>query len=117
MRRILITLAICAAASSAFAECPTEETINAFGHTFRKGGLVGMLGDNSRDCEARDQPAWLAKINEAAPSSAAPSSAASANATPQGLSYCRQIVKSKDTQYESQRRDCIFWYGHSIEVQ
>ena len=117
MRRILIALAICAAASSAFAECPTEETINAFGHTFRKGGLIGMLGDNSRDCDAHDQPAWLAKINEAAPSSAAPSSAASANATPQGLSYCRQIVKSKDPQYESQRHDCIFWYGHSIEVQ
>jgi hypothetical protein len=117
MRRILITLAICAAASSAFADCPTEETINAFGRTFRRGGLVGMLTDDSRDCDARDQPAWLAKINEAAPSSAAPSSAASANATPQGLSYCRQIVKSKDPQYDSQRRDCIFWYGHSIEVQ
>jgi hypothetical protein len=117
MRRILITLAICAAASSAFAECPTEETINAFGHTFRRGGLIGMLGDNSRDCDARDQPAWLAKINEVAPPSAAPSSAASTNASPQGLSYCRQIVKSKDPQYDSQRRDCIFWYGHSIEVQ
>jgi hypothetical protein len=117
MKRILITLAICAAASSAFAECPTEETINAFGHTFRRGGLVAMLGDNSRDCDAHDQPAWLAKINETAPSSATPSRAASADATPQGLSYCRQIVKSKDPQYESQRRDCIFWYGHSIEVQ
>jgi hypothetical protein len=117
MKRILITLAICAAASSAFAECPTEETINAFGHTFRRGGLVAMLGDNSRDCDAHDQPAWLAKINETAPSSATPSRAASADAAPQGLSYCRQIVKSKDPQYESQRRDCIFWYGHSIEVQ
>ena len=112
MRRILVTLTICAAASYAFAECPTEETMNAFGHTFRKGGLIGMLGDNSRDCDARDQPAWLAKINETAPSSAPPS-----NATAPGLSYCRQIVQSKDPQYEAQRRDCVFWYGHSIEVR
>jgi len=117
MRRILVTLTICAAASYAFAECPTEETINAFGHTFRKGGLIGMLGDNSRDCDARDQPAWLANINETAPSSAASSSAASSNVTAPGLSYCRQIVQTKDPQYESQRRDCIFWYGHSIEVR
>ena len=117
MRRILVTLTICAAASCAFAECPTEETINAFGHTYRKGGLVGMLGDNSRDCDARDQPAWLAKINETAPSNAGSSSAAPANATAPGLSYCRQIVQSKDAQYESQRRDCVFWYGHSIEVR
>jgi len=107
MRRILVTLAICAAASSAFAECPTEETMTAFGHTFRKGGLIGMLGDNSRDCDAHDQPAWLAKINEDAPP----------KAIPQGLSFCRQIAQSKEPRYESQRRDCIFWYGHSIEVQ
>ena len=117
MRRILVTLTICAAASSAFAECPTEETINAFGHTFRKGGLIGMLGDNSRDCDTRDQPAWLAKINETAPSSAAASNAASSNATAPGISYCRQIVQSKDSQNESQRHDCVFWYGHSIEVR
>ena len=113
MRRIWVTLTICAAASCAFAECPTEETINAFGHTFRKGGLVGMLGDNSRDCDAGDQPAWLAKINETAPSS----TAASSNATAPGLSYCRQIVQSKDPQHESQRLDCVLWYGHSIEVR
>ena len=107
MRRVLITLAICAAASSAFAECPTEETINAFGSTFRKGGVAGMLRDNSRDCGAQDQPAWLAKLNEAAP----------AKAAPPGLAYCRAIVQGKDTQNKSQRRDCVFWYGHSIEVQ
>ncbi len=116
MRRILITVAICAVASYAFAECPSEETINAFGHTFRKGGLVGMLTDNPRDCDAHDQPAWLAKINEAAPTSATPG-VASAKATAPGLSYCSQIVKSKDPQYDSQRHDCVFWYGHSIEVQ
>ena len=112
MRRILITLAICAAASHAFAECPTEDTVNAFGRTFKRGGLIGMLREDSRDCDARDQPAWLAKINESAPSGAA-----SANATAPGLSYCRQVVKSKDPQYDSQHRDCVFWYGHSIEVQ
>ncbi len=107
MRRVLVTLAICATASSAFAECPTEETVSAFGATFRRGGVVGMLRDDLRDCAAQDQPAWLAKINEGAPS----------KATPPGLSYCREIVRSKETQYDSQRRDCIFWYGHSIEVQ
>ncbi len=112
MKRILIILAMCAAASYAFAECQTEETIVAFGHTFRRGGLLGMLNDDARDCNANDQPAWIAKINETAPSGAA-----SANATAPALSYCRQIVKSKDPQYESQHRDCIFWYGHSIEVQ
>ena len=109
MRRFLVILAICAAASNAFAECPTEETINAFGHTFRRGGLVGMIGDSKRDCDSSDQPAWIAKINEAAP--------AASTSSPQGLAYCRQIAKNKDPQYEAQRRDCIFWYGHSIEVQ
>ncbi len=118
MKRILITLAMCVAASSAFAECPTEDTIVAFGHTFKSGGLVGMLRDNSRDCGSQDQPAWLAKINETAPSNtAAPPKAASSNAAPHGLTYCREIVRNKDPQYDAQRRDCIFWYGHSIEVQ
>ena len=118
MRRTLIILSICMGASCASAECPAEDTINAFGHTFTRGGLVGMLSDNSRDCDARrDQPAWIAKINETAALSNASPKAASANAVPPAVSYCREIVRSKDTQYDSQRRDCIFWYGHSIEVQ
>ncbi len=119
MKHILIALAICVATSCAFAECQTEDTVIAFGHPVRSGGLVGMLSGNSRECDASDQPAWLAKINETAPSNsnAAPPKAASSNAAPQGLTYCREIVKNKDSQYKSQRRDCIFWYGHSIEVQ
>lgn len=116
MRRTLIILSLCMGASCASAECPAKETINAFGHEFTRGGLVGMLSDNSRDCDAHDQPAWIAKINETAPSSASPK-AASANAVPPAVPYCREIVRNKDTQYDSQRRDCIFWYGHSIEVQ
>ena len=115
MRRILVTLAICAAASYASAECPTEETINVWGHNVRRNGLAAMLGDSSRDCDAHDQPAWIAKINETAPK--ASSKAASSNAAPQALTYCREIVRNKDPQYDSQRRDCVFWYGHSIEVQ
>jgi hypothetical protein len=118
MKRILITLAIWVVASYAFAECPTEDTVIAFGRPFRAGGLVGMLRDDSRDCDARDQPAWLAKINETASSNtAAPPKAASNNAAPKGLAYCREIVRNKDSQNDAQRRDCIFWYGHSIEVQ
>jgi hypothetical protein len=62
---------------------------------------------NDRDCDARDQPAWLAKINEAPAS----------KGTQPGLDYCRQIARNKDEQFEAQRRDCVFWYGHSIEVQ
>lgn len=116
MRRTLITLMICAAASPAFAECQKEETINAFGHTYARGGLIGMLSDNSRDCDARDQPAWIGKINEMAPSSDAPK-AASAKAAAPAVSYCREIVRNKDPHLEQQRRDCLFWYGHSIEVQ
>jgi hypothetical protein len=116
MRRILVTLAICAAASYASAECPTEDTVNVWGRTFKRGGLAAMLSDSSRDCDARDQPAWIAKINETAPANAS-SKAASSNAAPQALTYCREIVRNKDPQYDSQRRDCVFWYGHSIEVQ
>jgi hypothetical protein len=107
MRRILAFLAICASASQAFAECPATETINAFGYTFAKGGVAGMLNNSTRDCDASDQPAWLAKINEAPPSKGAPA----------GLAYCRQIALNKDPQNEAQRRDCIYWYGHSIEVR
>lgn len=118
MRRILVILAMCVATSYAFAECPTEDTITAFGHTYKRGGLIGMLSNDSRDCDSHDQPAWLAKINEAAPSNnAVPSKAASFNAAPKGLTTCREIVRNKDPQSEAQRRDCIFWYGHSIEVQ
>jgi hypothetical protein len=118
MKHALIALAICGATSYAFAECPTEDTIIAFGRPFKAGGLIGMMRDDSRDCDAHDQPAWLAKINETAPSNnAAPPKAASSNAAPKGLAYCREIVRNKDTQYDAQRRDCIFWYGHSIEVQ
>ncbi len=112
MKRVSITLAICVAASYAFAECPTEDTIVAFGHTYRAGGLFGMMRDDSRDCDSHDQPSWLAQINETAPPKAA-----SSNAAPKGLTYCREIVRNKDPQYDLQRRDCIFWYGHSIEVQ
>ncbi len=105
MRHALIILALCAAASHAAADCPTRETITAWGVTYPKGGLVALLDD--RNCEARDQPSWLAKINEPPAS----------NGAPQGLAYCRQIAQSKDPQNEAQRRDCIFWYGHSIEVR
>ena len=107
MRRILIIFVICASASQASADCPATETVTAFGNTFTRGGVVGMFRDNARDCDARDAPAWLAKINEAAP----------ANGAQPGLAYCRQLVQGKDPQYESQRRDCIYWYGHSIEVR
>ncbi len=108
MKRIMVTLALCASASQSFADCPATETVSAFGNTFTKGGIVGMFRDNQRDCDARDEPAWLAKINEASPSS---------GAQHPGLAYCRQVVQGKDPQYESQRRDCIYWYGHSIEVR
>ncbi len=107
MRRIVITLAICAAASQAFAECPNEGTINAFGHTFKRGGLYAMLSDDAQDCNASNQPAGVAKANEAAPVSA----------TPLGQPYCRKIMQSKDPQIEAQRRDCTYWYGHSIEAR
>jgi hypothetical protein len=120
MKRFLIVMALCVAPSYAFAECPTEDTITAFGHTYKKGGLIGTLSDTSRDCDSHDQPAWLAKINEAAPApsnKAVPSKAASTNAAPNGLTTCREIVRNKDPQYDAQRCDCIFWYGHSIEVQ
>ena len=73
-----------------------------------------MLTDDPKDCTAHDQPAWIAKINETAPSGASPKAA---SAVPPAVSYCREIARSKDAQYDSQRRDCIFWYGHSIEVQ
>ena len=45
MRHVLVSLALCAAASSqGFADCPAEEeTITAFGRTFPAGGLLGTL--------------------------------------------------------------------------
>jgi hypothetical protein len=110
MRSVLIALALCAVATAAFAECPApaEETISAFGHTFKRGGALGSLNESNRDCDATDQPAWLVKMNQSPPAK---------GTVPQGLLYCRQIVHNKDLQYEAQRKDCIFWYGHSIEAQ
>ena len=109
MRHVLVTLALCAAASSqGFADCPAEEeTITAFGRTFPAGGLLGTLTGPSKDCAgAPKQPEWLATINTApAKNGAAP-----------GLAYCRQIANSQETQHEAKRRDCLYWYGHSIEV-
>ncbi len=106
MRHVLVALALCAAASYASAECPTRQTISAWGHTYNSGGLLGALSDATRDCDSHDQPSWLAKINDAPAS----------NGIPLGLVYCRQVAHSKDPQNEAQRRDCIFWYGHSIEA-
>ncbi|MGO9484517.1 MAG: hypothetical protein ACLPX9_08025 [Rhodomicrobium sp.] len=107
MRRALVIFAFCVAVPChASAACPDRgETINAWGREFTRGGLLGALRDGDGDCD-RKQPEWLATIN------AAPAK----NGSPPGLVYCRQIVSSKDPQQEAQRRDCIFWYGHSIEV-
>ncbi len=107
MRHTLVTLALCAAASHASAECPSGQTISAWGHTYSSGGLLGALNDSGKDCDGTKQPAWLATIN------AAP---AASNGTPPGLAYCRQIVLKKETETEAKRHDCIFWYGHSIEA-
>ncbi|MGO9546863.1 MAG: hypothetical protein ACLPPF_18960 [Rhodomicrobium sp.] len=107
MRYVWAVLVICAAATHALAECPTRDTITAWGSTFDRGGLLGALSDKARDCDTKDQPAWIAKINEAAPPTG----------TAPGLQYCRQVVQNKDPQYEAQHRDCVFWYGHSIEVR
>jgi hypothetical protein len=107
MRHVLVTLALCAAASSpGFADCPAEEeTITAFGRTFPAGGLFGTL--TKKDCvDNHKQPEWLATIN----------TAPAKNGTAPGLAYCRQIASSQETQLEAKRRDCIYWYGHSIEV-
>lgn len=108
MRYLLVILAICTAASQAAAECPAQETIEVFGQTVDKGGLAGAFRDGKRDCDVHDQPAWLAKMNEGAPAK---------GPVPRGLTYCRQIAQSKEPQTEAQRRDCVFWYGHSIEVR
>ncbi len=112
MRHALVALALCAAASHASAGCPARPTINAFGHSYESGGLIGALSDSMRDCEHK-QPEWLAKIDEA-PAASGPSPAS--NGPSRGLLYCKQIALSKEPQYEAQRLDCIFWYGHSIEM-
>ena len=108
MRHVLVTLALCAAASSqGFADCPAEEeTITAFGRTFPAGGLLGTLTGPKKDCDDHKQPEWLATIN----------TAPAKNGTAPGLAYCRQIANSQETQHEAKRRDCLYWYGHSIEA-
>jgi len=106
MKHVFIALALCSVALPASADCPPRETISAPGLTFRSGGLVGMINDAMNDCDGHNQASWLAKINETPAS----------NGTPSGLAYCRQIARSKEPQYESQRGDCIYWYGHSIEA-
>ena len=109
MRHVMVLLALCAAASSqGFADCPAEEeTVTAFGHSFQSGGLLGNLTSTGKDCgDAHKQPEWLATIN----------TAPAKNGTAPGLAYCRQIASSQEPQHEGQRRDCIYWYGHSIEV-
>ncbi len=112
MRHALAVLALCAGASHAFAECPARPTISAFGHTYESGGLIATLGDAMKDCEHK-QPEWLAKI-DGDPAPKGPSQAS--NGPSRGLQYCKQIALSKEPQYEAQRLDCIFWYGHSIEM-
>ncbi len=104
MRYVLAALALCASASCASAGCPPRQPVAAFGFTFENGGFLNSLDE--KDCDARDQPAWLAKINEAP----------AANGAPPGQVYCRQIVQNKAPEQEAQRRDCVFWYGHSIEM-
>lgn len=106
MRHVLIALSFCAVAFSAYAGCQPPQPVTAFGFTFENGGFLNSL-EAKENCDSRDQPAWLAKINDAP---------ASKGVTPPGLLYCRQIAQSKEPQYEAQRRDCIFWYGHSIET-
>lgn len=112
MRHALAGFALWAAASHAYAECPPRPTISAFGHDYESGGLIATINDAFKDCEHK-QPEWLAKIDEA-PASSGPSTAS--NVPSRGLQYCRQIALSKEPQYETQRLDCIFWYGHSIEM-
>ncbi len=113
MRHALAALALCAVASHASAECPARPTISAFGHTYEGGGLIANLSDSMKDCEHK-QPEWLAKVDGAPVSSG---SSPASNGPSRGLQYCRQIALSKEPQYEAQRLDCIFWYGHSIEVR
>jgi hypothetical protein len=108
MRHLLVTLALCAMASHASADCPPEHTITAFGHTYESGGLIKYFQDK-KDCDQPKQPEWIAQINSAP----APKGATAAPA----LEYCRKVVASKDSQFENQRRDCVYWYGHSIEPQ
>lgn len=107
MRHLLVTLALCATASHASADCPPEHTITAFGHTYEGGGLIKYFNEK-KDCDDHKQPEWLAQIN----STPAPKGAAAP-----GQDYCRKIVAGKDPQFENQRRDCVYWYGHSIEPQ
>ena len=106
MRYILVAFVLGVSVSHSYADddCPTE-TFSAWGHTYSRG-LIDALS-SPKDC-AHQQPAWLAKMNDTATPKAA--------AQP-GLTYCRQIAQTKDGQNEAQRRDCIYWYGHSIEVK
>jgi hypothetical protein len=108
MRHVLAAFALCVVTSNALADCPVREPISAFGHTYTSGGLVGMIRDSANGCDNnRDQPGWIAKMEDAPGS----------NGTPLGLLYCRQVVHTAEAEYEAQRRDCIFWYGHSIEAR
>ena len=112
MRHALALLTLCAGASHASADCPARPTITAFGHSYESGGLIASINNSFKDCEHKE-PEWLAKI-DGEPAPKGPASASKA-ATP-GLQYCKQIALSKEPQYEAQRNDCIFWYGHSIEM-
>lgn len=107
MRHFLATFAFCLMASHAFADCPPEHTINVWGHNVESGGLIKYFSDK-KDCDEHKQPEWLAQIN---------STPAPKGATAPGQDYCRKIVADKNPQFENQRRDCIYWYGHSIEPQ
>ena len=85
---------------------PQTEEIVAFGRTFTGGGLIAMLNGDGKDCDDHKQPEWLATIN------AAPAKNGS-RARPRLLPADR---RSKEQQNEAKRRDCIYWYGHSIEA-
>jgi hypothetical protein len=107
MRHVLALLALAAAAGSpALAACPATGEIVAFGRTFAGGGLIAMLNGDGKDCDDHKQPEWLATIN------ASPAK----NGSAPGLAYCRQIAAGKEPQNEARHRDCIYWYGHSIEA-
>ncbi len=109
MRHLLVILVICTAASQAAADCQApQETVNVWGQNLSKGGVAGMFRDDQKNCETSDQPAWIAKMNQDKPTK---------GVLPAGLVYCRQIAKGKEPQTEAQRRDCVFWYGHSVEVE
>ncbi len=110
MRHALIVIALCTGAPYAAAvECPAER-FTVQGHTYSRG-LIDALNGTPKDCDTHEEPAWLAQMNDVPPSAAA------SKASPPGLAYCRQLVQTKDPQNEAQRHDCVYWYGHSIEVK